>query len=241
MKISSFAPCLALLSSLAHSYEISSDKLTLLKDPNVYLSMVGMTRDYISLFSELSLYEKQADGSILVPYSAQDKNGKLMGGYGWLRISCNDEKVIDYGAYLNGKFEREVLTDEGSAMYQTRQFYCAIPSDINNRIFAYNAKKHPDNKSYSMWGWGLDSLKTDTSNTDLISSTAYSYVMKEKKAITSNPLPFKVNCKNKSITSVKDNITFNTNASEGFAFRIIVDTICKFNDIQNMNGIKNND
>jgi hypothetical protein len=241
MKISFFTIYLALFSSLAHSYEISSDKLTLLKDPNVHLSLIGMNQNYDSIFAELSLYEKQSDGSILVPYVGQDKNGKSLGGFGWMRLSCNDEKNIDFGAYANGKFEREVVAKEGSLTFQARQFYCAIPSDINSRILAYNARKNSDNKSYSMWGWEIDSLKVDTNDTNVILSTVYSFVMKDKKAITSNPHPFAVNCKNKSITSIKDNKTFNTNTSEGLPSRIIVDTICKFNDIQNMNGIKNND
>lgn len=226
--------------NVSHAYEISNEKINLLNDPNGAWNFLALSSDKTTYYyAELNMYEKQSDGSILVPLNSKninDKNNRWNGNFSWVRLSCIDDEFIDLGAYVNGRFERDIKikSSSGNVAVTLKRFYCPVYSSRGDRILVYTAQPTPDGKSFFYSGWNLDSLKTDSQNPQVLTVSFHSLLFRNDKLLTDAPKRSEIDCKNKNIKNFAENKIYNTNNSEGGAGRIILNTACKINDILKM-------
>jgi hypothetical protein len=232
------AMVLAMISTQACSYEISEEKMKSLYDSDG--AWISFQANDVGKFSaELTKYEKQEDGSILVPFYQADKNGKQIGRVGWVSINCSEETVTDLGAYSNKKFERHLITDgkRNAPADWLRMYYCPVMIDKGKRSLAYVAPITADKKSMEMWVWSIDDLKADPKNANIFKTFLYAISGRDEPFPTNKQIEVEINCRERYLKNLSNNIEFQIDSHEGHVARMVVYTACRFNDLLEMSLI----
>ena len=71
-------------------------------DTKYSFQIFGLGANLIRWGSDLNMYEKQSDGSILIPIIGQ-KDGKNT-TLAWVRASCSDNNILALEGFNNGSF-----------------------------------------------------------------------------------------------------------------------------------------
>lgn len=220
------------LSNTSFSYEVSELKLNLLRDPSgTWVPIAVDGSNFNSYLTELNLYEKQGDGSIVSPIFMQDKNGKQVTNVGWTRFSCSDDNLIDLGGYKNGAFDKNELLPESHLGHQIRYFFCPTKNDDGKRYMVSYASFDKDKKLYGWWGWSIDDLEKQEVDKYVYNAIWYNLTIKDKKIVILKSAKIEINCSDKTVFSPHENKKYSSNSNEAKHLRFFVNTACGVNGV----------
>jgi len=214
-----------LIPMTGNAYFLSQPKLDLY-DEKYAVQLITVGADFSALNSDLNAYEKQADGSVLVPTLSVDKNKKLIGFY-WTRVSCNDDSVIMFQDYINGSFEKTQNSNGKDLPFDIKRYYCPIITDAGKKLLTYGYYMSEDKKIFSYLGWFPEEMKKN--NLGELEIQLYPYGYNGDQIVTgNNPINSTINCKNKTL---KDSNGEHYIESDGKNYKFVVNTACEFNDV----------
>jgi hypothetical protein len=220
-----------LLSIHAVAYELSQPNLNLM-DTRYLLQTFALGADLIRWNSELNMYEKQSDGSILIPIIGQ-KDGKNT-TLAWVRLSCSDNNILALEGFNNGSFSTTKNSNGNDVAASIKQYYCPIITDEGKKLLAYGSIISPDGKTYSYLGWYPEEMSLNANREILVK--LYGYVKTDaNKYATKNVDEAVINCPSKTLAL--NNVAALSVDSGRKDMRFLLNTACQFNDVLKMSAI----
>ena len=219
------------LSINAAAYELSQPHLNLM-DAKYSFQIFGLGADLFRWGSDLNMYEKQSDGSILTPIMGQ-KDGKNT-TLAWVRLSCSDNNILALEGFNNGSFSTTKNSNGNDIAASIKQYYCPIITDEGKKLLAYGSIISPDGKTYNYLGWYPEEMSLNANREILVK--LYGYVKTDaNKYATKNVDEAVINCPSKTLAL--NNVAALSIDSGRKDMKFLFNTACQFNDVLKMSAI----
>lgn len=216
-----------MLSLDVYAYDLSQPYLDLNDSKNA-LQIFTLQNDYTKWGSDLNLYEKQSDGSILIPVIG-DKDGKRT-SLAWVRLSCADNTILVLEGFSNGSFSKTFTSNGNDVASTLKQYYCPIITDEGKKLLAYGSLVNSDGRTYNYLGWYPEEMSLSSEKEILVK--LYPYGKRGNKYEFQQSGEAAINC---SAKTVNLNNTSALGVDSGRKdMRFLLNTACQFNDVLKM-------
>jgi hypothetical protein len=218
------------LSIHAVAYELSNPYLDLM-DTKYSLQIFTLGNDQIKWASDLNMYEKQSDGSILAPAIGQQKDGRNT-NIVWVNLNCNNNNVIILENFNNGSFSRAINSNGNDVAFTLRQYYCPTITDVGKKLLAYGSIVNPDGKSFNYVGWYPEEITLNDAKEIVVK--LYAYAKRTEKLDIQLTGDAVLNCTSKTV-NINNTSALSTDSGRKDT-RFLLNTACQFNDVLKMSA-----